>query len=43
VKDDTDVVFVFDLGGDFAVDDALEDGFRHGELFFTTDDPDEHG
>ena len=28
VEDDAEVVFVFDLGGDFAVDDALEDGFH---------------
>ena len=31
VEDDTEVVFVFEVGGDLAVDDALEDGF-HGEV-----------
>lgn len=30
VEDDAEVVLVLDLGGDFAVDDALEDGFGHG-------------
>jgi hypothetical protein len=30
VEDDAEVVLVLDLGGDFAVDDALKDGFRHG-------------
>jgi hypothetical protein len=29
VEDDAKVVFMFDLGGDLAVDDALEEGF-HG-------------
>lgn len=29
VEDDAEVVFVFDLRGDLAVDDALEDGFGH--------------
>jgi hypothetical protein len=28
VQDDAEVVLVLDLGGDFAVDDALEDGFH---------------
>jgi hypothetical protein len=30
VKDDAELVLVLDLGGDFAVDDALEEGFWHG-------------
>ena len=30
VQDDAEVVLVLDLGGDFTVDDALEDGFWHG-------------
>ena len=33
VQDDAEVVLVLDLGGDFAVDDTLEDGFRHGGNF----------
>ncbi len=32
VDDDAAVVFVFDLRGDFAVDDFLEEGFRHGGI-----------
>ena len=31
MQDDAEVVLVLDLGGNFAVDDALEDGFWHGE------------
>jgi hypothetical protein len=31
VDDDAAVVLVLDLRGDFAVDDSLEEGFRHGE------------
>lgn len=27
VQDDAEVVLVLDLGGDFTIDDALEDGF----------------
>ena len=30
VDDDAAVVLVLDLGGDFAVDDFLEERFRHG-------------
>ena len=30
VQDEAEVVLVFDLGGNFAVDDALEEGLRHG-------------
>lgn len=30
MKDDTLVVLVFDPGGDFAIDDFLENGFGHG-------------
>ena len=31
VDDDAVFVLVLDLGGDFAIDDFLEDGFGHGE------------
>jgi hypothetical protein len=34
VDDDATVVLVFDLGGDFAVDDSLEKGLRHGDSFY---------
>jgi hypothetical protein len=34
VDDDATVVLVFDLGGDFAVDDSLEKGLRHGYSFY---------
>ena len=30
VNDDATVVLMLDFGGDFAVDDFLEEGFRHG-------------
>ena len=30
MQNDAEVVLVLDLGGNFAVDDALEDGFWHG-------------
>jgi hypothetical protein len=30
VQDEAEVVLVFDLGGNFAVDDALEEGLGHG-------------
>ena len=30
VQDDAEVVLMLDLGGDFTVDDALEDGLGHG-------------
>jgi hypothetical protein len=33
VQDEAEVVLVFDLGGNFAVDDALEEGLRHGGEF----------
>lgn len=29
VKDHTEIVLVLDLGGDFAIDDFLKNGFRH--------------
>lgn len=38
VEDDAEVVLVLDLGGDFAVDDALEKGFRHGFLQGVTEE-----
>lgn len=31
VENDTAVVLVFDFGGDFAIDDFLEDRFGHGQ------------
>lgn len=38
VQDDAEVVLVLDLGGDFAVDDALEDGFWHVGRSLSTGD-----
>ena len=36
VKDDAVFVLVLDLGGDFAIDDSLEDGFGHVGKQITT-------
>jgi hypothetical protein len=40
VDDDAAVVLVLDLGGDFAVDDFLEEGFRHGGGMWTDEKTD---
>lgn len=40
VKGNAEVILVLELGGDFAVDDALEDGFGHKGRLLTEDTED---